>query len=365
MKLTSYNLQNIFYRHIDLVKSYRINHLSDWKEEFESIQLKNPKNQNEINRLRELAILIGFHDDDDFENVHLETIEGALFYSPLINTQNSNGKVVKNWTGWAKSKSISIAVKAIANKAKAILESDADILVVQEVESRLALLHFNKVYLKEAYVGVFFMEGNSTKSRGLGILLKKGYDLSTMNSFANEKNLSGNILFENDVQLYMVKTPNNDSVFIINALLGNESDKTRIDGQFDRIAALVKMCSLASHHYILTGTLGLPSYNKKIRDLIDKSSLKQINAHSNFEVTLDKGSDSSYYRLGAYAKGVNIKQQDYLMVSSKLFAKISECGLNRKGVWPRKNPSWDTYRSLDGERDMASEHPLLWAEFTL
>lgn len=363
MKIASYNFQNIFYRHIDLVKCYREKRLPDWKEEFESIQLKRCKNENELNRLRELAVLIGFHNDTGFENVHLENIEGEVFYSPLIDNRQGHGNSTKNWVGWAKSKSISIPEKSITNKAKVIIDCSADILIIQEVENRLALSHFNKVNLKQAYAEVFFMEGNSRKNRGLGILLKKGFNLKTINSFANEKNASGGNLFENDVQLYTVSTPSNKEVFILNTLLDGHSLSAKTTERFNKLYALVEMCVHTNENFVLAGTLGLPSFNKHVRVFIERFLLKQINAHKNFEVTLDTGSDSSYYRLGAYTKGVNIKQQDYLMVSSKLFENTQNCGLNRKGIWPGKRPKWDTYQSMNGELNMASEHPLLWSEF--
>ena len=363
MKLATYNFQNIFYRHVDLVKSYRSDHKTEWKEEFESLRLRPIKTQKELNRLRELAVLIGFHNNPLFENVHLENIDGEVFYSPLNNNEIGKGNNIKNWTGWAKSKTIPIPTNAIINKSKVINDTNADILVVQEVESRIALIHFNKVYLKEAYSEVFFMEGNSAKNQGMGVLLKKGYDLSTFNSFANERGSDENLLFKNDIQLYCVKLPCGNSLFIINTLLNLEANLKRSKEQFKRISALVKMCSLTSKNIALVGTLGLPSYNKHIRKLIKKHSLHQISTHANFEVTLDKGSDASYYRLGAYTKGVNIKQQDYLMVSQELFHGLQGCGLNRKGIWSRKKPKWNTYKSMGNEMSMASEHPLLWSQF--
>ena len=293
MKIASYNFQNIFYRHIDLVQCYREKRLPDWKEEFESIQLKRCKNENEFNRLRELAVLIGFHNDAGFENVHLENIEGEVFYSPLIDNHQGHGNSTKNWVGWAKSRSLSIPIKAITNKAKVILDCSADILIIQEVENRLALSHFNKVYLKQAYAEVFFMEGNSRTNRGLGILLKKGFKLRTINSFANEKDTSGRNLFENDVQLYTVNTPTNKDVFIVNALLEEHSLSEKTTERFNKLYALVEMCVHTNENFVLAGTLGLPSFNKHVRVFIERFLLKQINAHKKFEVTLDTGSDSS------------------------------------------------------------------------
>lgn len=363
MKVASYNLQNLFYRHIDLVKSYRAKNVSAWKVEFEQLQSKKFKIQKDLDRLSELAVLMGFHNDTGFENVHLEHIDGELFYSPLSFDKTAKGSTFKNWAGWAKSKSIPISISALINKSKVILDADADVLIVQEIESRRALLHFNKVYLKGVYDNLYFMEGNSRLAQGMGILLKKGFVLHTLNSFANDKDEKGNTLFDNDVQLYAVSSQGKKPTYLINILLGTDIEQDRLTEQIQRLVQLLKICALDSENIILTGTLGLPSYNKHIIQLLEHSKLKQINRHPSFEVTLDKGSDASYYRLGAYTKGVNIKQQDYLLVSSKLFKKLNSCGLNRKGIWTRKRPKWDTYSSMDGELAMASEHPLLWAQF--
>ncbi len=363
MKLATYNLQNIFYRHTDLIRDYHVNHLSYWQEEFESLQIKKLKGQKELDRLRELAILMGFHNEGSLENMLLEQIEGQIYYSQSEGNLDRNQNINKNWYGWAKSKSLPISVTAIANKSKVILDANADILVVQEVENRKALMHFNKVYLKQAYNDVFFIEGNSLKDQGMGILLKKGYDLKTFNSFANEKDNEGQFLFKNDVQLYCINRADKKSLFILNISLNARTNIKIRKQQFQRITDLVKMCTATHTDMVVVGTLGLPSYNESITKLIKECSLRQINSHPNFEATLDKGADASYYRLGAYTKGINMKQKDYLLVSQSLFSKLKDCGLNRKGVWSRKKPKWETYTSLYNEMAMASEHPLLWSKF--
>ena len=81
-----------------------------------------------------------------------------------------------------------------------------------------------------------------------------------------------------------------------------------------------------------------------------------------FEVDCDAGNDATYHRLGAYRKGVNIKQKDYMLVSPSLFETMEDSGLNRKAVWPENRPQWSIYKSVTNKNIAASEHPLVWGK---
>ena len=66
--------------------------------------------------------------------------------------------------------------------------------------------------------------------------------------------------------------------------------------------------------------------------------------------------------MGAYQKGVNLRQMDYLLLSPTLFKKVKNCGMNRKAVWPEKRPQWNIYSSIQGALNAASEHPVIYFE---
>jgi hypothetical protein len=93
--------------------------------------------------------------------------------------------------------------------------------------------------------------------------------------------------------------------------------------------------------------------------------LQRISQHNAFSVMPDEGSDATYYRLGGYAKGVNIKQQDYLVLPPTLFQHIKSCGLNRKAMWPEKRPQWQLYSTVKKQSQAASGHPLVWVGFLI
>ncbi len=59
--------------------------------------------------------------------------------------------------------------------------------------------------------------------------------------------------------------------------------------------------------------------------------------------------------------GVNIKQKHYLLLSPSLFSKVTDSGLNRRAVWPEKQPMWLVYASMQSKKQAASEHPVVWA----
>lgn len=96
--------------------------------------------------------------------------------------------------------------------------------------------------------------------------------------------------------------------------------------------------------------------------LLRDTDLKDVAKHPSFNVDYDEGRDASYFRLGAYRMGVNIKQKDYLLLSPNLFDMVKDCGLNRKAVWPEKRPMWPIYSTLDSKKKAASEHPLVWGK---
>jgi hypothetical protein len=63
--------------------------------------------------------------------------------------------------------------------------------------------------------------------------------------------------------------------------------------------------------------------------------------------------------------GVNIKQKDYLLLSPELFTKVRSSGLNRKGIWPDKRPTFSVYPSMNNKNHGASEHPAVWVDLSL
>ncbi len=113
------------------------------------------------------------------------------------------------------------------------------------------------------------------------------------------------------------------------------------------------------------GTLNAVSYCYSLTPLLLKTNLKDVSKHPSFNVDFDKGKDAGYHSLGAYRMGVNIKQKDYLLLSPELFTRVNTSGLNRKGMWPEKQPMWTVYPSINQKNQAASAHPAIWGDISL
>jgi hypothetical protein len=115
----------------------------------------------------------------------------------------------------------------------------------------------------------------------------------------------------------------------------------------------------------IAGTLNDVPYSDCLTPLLRGTDLRDITKHPTFNVDIDKGKDASYFRLGAYRMGVNIKQKDYLLLSPEFFDKTKVGGLNRKAIWPLKKPMWSVYSTVQNKSQEASGHPALWADIKI
>ncbi len=175
-----------------------------------------------------------------------------------------------------------------------------------------SLIEFNKEFLSNDNVPKFqqivFLETNDSYSRGMGILAKKEYQIQSQEITQVYKNLKNN----------------NNLIAVI-------------------------------------GTLNAPSYGDSISSLLKSVDLKDISKHTTFDTSSDKSKNLNFSRMDAM--GVNIKQRGYLLLSPNFFKTIKNSGWYRKGIWQKKQPQWNMYKSIQKEIHAASEHPLIWSEF--
>ena len=372
MKIATYNIQNLFHRHVDLIYKNREIKSEEWNDEFETLLLKLNRKDSDYRRMRELADLMGLHYSDnkpnlntrnfDIGNSELKTIMHTVKYS-----EYSFLKVRGN------SSVVAIPPQAIKNKAKVIFDANPDILLLQEVESRSSLLYFNDLVFKEreenGFKEIIHLDGNGRYELGMGILLKEGYRVKAIRSFSSERDVDGSFLFTNDLQSYKIETPIGQFVYILCVQLTSDSMDGSNEEKRTRQAELVskvyqELRSMGNDLIIVLGTLNAPNHSKSISPIME-TDMTNVAKLANFDVELDAGNDSRYHRLGAYRTGVNLRQLDYLLVSPFLFTKVIASGMNRKAIWPLTQPQWSTYESMKKETHAASEHPLIWADFNI
>ncbi|GAA3657750.1 hypothetical protein [Flavivirga jejuensis] len=374
MIIATYNIQNIFHRENHLINQFRENNKDYWTMEFENLLTKEACSDKDFERMR---VLSNFLELDTSQNSHYITMRhksGDIRIKKSDNLEPYKSNHLTNWNGWIKLNSSPIDEIAIRNKARVINNISPDVLILLEVENRKALIEFNQYFLSKdngfGYKHILYFETNDAYGRGIGILTKEGYQITSIKTHVNDLDLDGNPIFDTDLQEYELKTVkgyklNLLSTFFTNGFDGTNKIDIRRKKQAKIIAELYRNIKETNSLVAIMGTFNAPPYSDSLSPLVRDTDLKNITKHDSFEVDLDKGKDADYFRMGAYKMGVNIKQRDYLMFSSKLFDNVKKGGIVRKGIWFKKQPQWHIFNTIKHEGHAASEHPLVWSELNI
>ncbi|WP_435138463.1 hypothetical protein [Formosa sp. A9] len=361
MKLATFNIENLFHRDRKLMESALDSSRKQWIQEMDELMIKTPKTVGAIARIRELAYLLGFENITNKPYALLSNKDGILFFKGCDYSERIKATLINNWNGWLQLQTQAIPVVATSNKARVISEINPDILVLQEVEDRISLEQFNKELLPKfqcaPYKDIQIIQNNIDHGLETALLLREGYELLHIKTHYQNPLIEFKILMPDTSVLHLLainfkKTTNENDVL----------DEKRAFFSLYLAKRYEALIAEGNQHIVIAGSLGAPSYCYSVAPLIQKTSLKDITRHLSFEVILDQGVDEKYHRLGAYRKGVNIKQTDYMLLSPRLFEVLVDSGLNRKGMWPKHRPQFHHYKSIKNSTQAASSHPLVWGK---
>jgi endonuclease/exonuclease/phosphatase family metal-dependent hydrolase len=375
MKIATFNIQNLFHRD----RSFRERTLSkcyyDWQTEIDNLLVKNRKTLEDYERIRELSPLVGMDDSNQLPYAVLRRKAGFLFLKGKNYSKELKASELTNWNGWIALQNYPLDPIAVENKARVIADVNPDILVLQEIEDRASLEEFNDELLSrfgcKPFQKTCVIQGNSKRYQEIGVLTRKGHQIQSVRSHIYDLYFPGEIVFDTDLMEYEILTARGNSLWILATHLQEQTEyKEHSDpirkAQAEKIAEVYnQLYSEGKKHIALVGTLNAASYCNSLSPILLQTNLKDITKHPSFNVDFDKGKDAGYYSLGAYRMGVNIKQKDYLLLSPELFNKVKSSGLNRKGIWPEKQPMWSVYPSILNKANSASEHPALWVRLNI
>lgn len=373
MKIASLNIENIFHRDSNLVKRTLSDSFNAWMEELEQLMCKDSRGENDFNRMRELAFLLGFHKSALEPYVVMRRKAGNIYMRKRNAAIEYKATELSNWNGWVKLNSSPINEAAVRNKARLIYEVGPDILILQEVEDRQSLVEFNEHYLPEEvrFSEILVIPGNDLENRELGIMTRNGCRVVSIESYANTIGSRGGKLFDKDLQKYEIRTPKGDTLCILSVHLKEQGkEKTISDDrrkeQIAKVAEVYKeLREKGCEKIVVAGTFNTVSYCDSLSPLLRDTDLQEIRKHKSFNVDLDAGKDAGYHSLGAYRMGVNLNQKDYFLLSPGLLKEMNRGGLNRKAVWPGKKDQWRVYKTVHSQGQQASFHPLLWCTLNL
>ena len=366
MKIASFNIQNLFHRDRSLTEQSMSKCVSNWINEFDSLLLNTDNSNSTTDRLRELSFLLGF--DKTYQNPYavMRKKAGELYLKGMNNSKEMKAGELTDWNGWIKMQTVPIHPKSTNHKAKVIADINPDVLILQEIEDKMSLDEFNNLYLPnldcDPFSDCIVIPNSEGKGIEQALMLKNGYELDAIKLHTiDTSEYPTQELIE-----YVIMTPNCKKFHLLSCYFYN--DLSNIEKSFEIRQQQARntgelyqqLVEDGEQNIIIAGTLNAPSYCNSLAPLLQETDLKDITKHLSFEVDYDEGSDASYHRMGAYRKGVNIKQKDFMLLSPALFETMTDSGLNRKAMWPEKRPKWSTYKSVVNKNQAASAHPAVW-----
>lgn len=370
MKIAIFNVQNLFHRDRNLIQKTVGKCVSDWIVEFDTLLTKE-KSASNTERLKELSFLLDF--DKTYQNpyVVMRKKAGELYLKGMNCSKELKSGELTDWNGWIKVQTVPIDPEATKHKAMVISEINPDILVLQEVEDKMSLAEFNNFILPkfncEPFPEIILIPNSEGRGRNQALLLKNGHQLESIKIHTiDETETATQELLE-----YEIKSLKGKSIHLLSTYFyENKLDKEKAfeirKNQAYQVSVLYKMLQMqGKNNIVVAGTLNAPSYCNSLAPLLQETDLKDISKNKTFNVDFDEGQDATYFRLGAYRMGVNIRQEDYLLLSPALFSNVKSSGLNRKGVWPEKRPNWGIYSTIHNRNQAASGHPGIWGEINI
>lgn len=369
MRIATFNIQNLFHRDKTLLFKSFGKSVKDWTLELDQLIRRLDKGPHDFDRIRELSFLLGFERSTTQNFGVLRRRNGELYLKQGHVLHEAKASEPSHWQGWMPIHTLPLSEKAVRHKAQMLADVGADIVLVQEVEDRASLKAFHDGYLVPleipAYAQVQVLEGNDSRGTSFGILLKSGFLLEGMKSHGHLLDKNGKPIFERDCQEYHIRTPGDQMLTVLCAQFSETNTVTRKE-QAKILAQIYddQLCK-GREKVIVCGTFYEPIYSDALWPLFASTDLADISKHPLFDVAVDTDKAASYHRLGAYRKGVNLKQRDYLLYSNSLTGNISGGGMDRRGLWPSHKSKWPLFRTLKQRSDAASEHPLIWMDMAL
>jgi endonuclease/exonuclease/phosphatase family metal-dependent hydrolase len=368
MRLASFNVENMFRR-------ARVMNLETWSD--------GKKILNEYSRLSTLlqkpvytaatktAILVsleklGLKTSNDSKFVLLRENHGHLLKRPTSGPEVVAGGRA-DWIGWLELKTEAVNDKAVQMTARVIKEVNADVLAVIEAEDRIALEHFNDQLLKPVnatYGGIMLIDGNDERGIDVGLFTKSGRSIESIVSHVDDVK-SGNRIFSRDCPEFTVRVSDTRRILLLvnhfkSKGFGNPADSNaRRKAQAKRVREIYDLRRSEGIDMIaIVGDFNDTPDSDPLKPLLAQGSdLKDISAHPQFQ------NDG---RPGTFGNGTASNKIDYILMSPALFARVTNGGVERRGVWGGTNGTlFPHFVEITRAIEAASDHAAIFADINL
>jgi endonuclease/exonuclease/phosphatase family metal-dependent hydrolase len=296
----------------------------------------------------------------------LQKIRGRLFKKPKAGPAEIVAQGRASWVGWIDFKKQPIRDQAIVNTARVIAEVNADIIVLVEVDNRIALEDFHNSYVApelkklghEPYGYNMVIDGNDKRGIDVGILSRK--PLVQMRSHITDR-IDGQPVFSRDCPEYYLSigTDAGELVVLPNHFASKGSDATgeRRKIQAQRVREIYDAIRASGHKLVvIAGDFNDYPRSGALDALLEGAGLTDAMATDRYRGEFP----------GTYQRAGEKDKIDYLLLSPELTARVTAVDVDRHGFYaPKKWESFDNINAKTKDRFQASDHHCLWADIDI
>ena len=361
IRIATFNIENLFTRPLAMTDDAGQDAL-DHHAELNTIVAKASYDAADKERLLELDQIYDFSalNAPSGVLVRLDKIRGQLYSRSQAGITRVVASGRGDWTGWFSLTVGDVTWEATYNTGRVIAEVDAHIQICVEVENRPTLLRFNEQVLKakfnKRFPHVMVVDGNDDRGIDVGIMSR--YPIRSIKSHVDDLNPDGERTFSRDCPEYLVELPGGHTIVILpnhfKSKRGGNSTAAQVrrKAQADRAHAIARAALEQTPLVLIAGDLN---------DTPESSAFASL--WQDGYVDVDDHPSYPTDRPGTYETGTASNKIDYLIMSPTLRANLMATGIERRGSYhPR---TWDAFDTVTKKADEASDHHLVWGDFSL
>lgn len=367
MRIASYNVENLFTR----ARALNLDSWSEGKHILEGYAALNDLFEEDVYtddmKARMLVLLkqLGIDKKSESKYVTLRESRGKLISYSMMGGSSIKANGRADWVGWLELKTELINETATRNSAQVVRDVTPDVIGVIEVEDRKALMQFSNVLIPSVGATMFdqvmLIDGNDDRGIDVGLMARNGYQIGWIRSHVDDTDDRGGRIFSRDCPEYSIWTPSGAVVWVLlnhfksKGYGTKDASDARRWRQAEEVRRIYERLKGEGAQYIcVMGDLNDTPDSEAMAPLIRSSDLKDISEHPSF---INDGHP------GTFQNGTERDKIDYMLLSPRLFARMQQGGVWRRGVWGKnKKPLWDVYPEMTTSYHAASDHAALWVD---
>ena len=265
------------------------------------------------------------------------------------------------WQGFLTYKRDTFSDETSRHTARVIKEVDADVLCINEVESRLVLDYFNADRLDRRYPYNILIDGK-TDPRGIDVGIYSKHPIGTVrtNIFATDE--EGTAIFSRDCLEVEIVTDRGSVHLLANHLKSKyRGGDGRRKAQAQKVRHILEeRYDLKTQRIAVLGDLNDTPNSDPLSPLTGMAGLSDVLASS-----VGPPADCRW----TYRFENEFNQIDYILVSKPLAVAMTGAGVERRGMPPEtldgSNAGVRPFRGITSWRDAGSDHAAVFADFNL